>query len=359
MSRHRTVRLGSAAALLLLSACSSSSDSSPSAAPSHSGSTTTSNQPAPTAPPRQRPGTVASVGCARPPAAEVSLQQGSVKLAGASRNYLLTTPSPHSTPDPLVVDFHGYGEGDRTEALTTQFGALGQHAGFLVVFPNGTGSPIAWNTSTKPGNPDVRFVGRLLDSLETSQCIDEARVYATGLSQGAFMTSTVACVLSARFAAVAPVAGVQRQSTCPITRHVPLLAFHGTADPILHFNGGIGRKVLRDDLRARPKPLPTLPKPKLNGPGYPANVASWAALDGCRTTPTDTRPSPAVIHRTYPCLADTAVQFDIIVGGGHSWPGSALSKEIRLFVGPTTSEINATTTIWAFFERFHLDHVGG
>jgi polyhydroxybutyrate depolymerase len=289
----------------------------------------------------------------------VTLQQGSIDVSGTPRSYLLTTPSARTGPLPLIVDFHGYGEGDRTESLTTQFGPLGQRDGFVVVFPDGTGNPIAWNTSTSPGNPDVAFVRRLLDRLEATQCIDESRVYATGLSQGAFMTSTVACVLSARFAAVAPVAGVQRQSPCPISRPVPLLAFHGTADPILHFNGGIGRKVLENDLRARPRPLPRLAKPRLNGPGYPANVKSWAAIDGCDATPTDTRPSPHVIHRAYRCPADTAVEFDIIVGGGHSWPGSAFSKEIRLFVGPTTSEINATTTIWAFFRQFHLDHVAG
>jgi polyhydroxybutyrate depolymerase len=256
----------------------------------------------------------------------------------------------------LVVDFHGYGEGATTESLTTQFGALGRQDGFLVVFPNGRGDPIAWNTSTRPGNQDVRFVTALLAHLEATQCIDEARIYATGLSQGAFMTSTMACVMSTRFAAFAPVSGVQLSAPCPTARPVPILAFHGTADPILHFNGGLGAKVLADDLHADPKPLPKLPKARLNGPGYPANVKAWAAKDGCGSTPKDTKLSLHVIHRVYPCPPGVAVEFDIIIGGGHSWPGSALSAEIAPFVGHTTMEINATATIWAFFRQFHLAH---
>jgi polyhydroxybutyrate depolymerase len=303
---------------------------------------------------RVPPGAVPSAGCKQASTAKVTSKRESLKVSGAARSYLLTTPAAHQTPAPLVVDFHGYGEGDVTESLTTQFGALGQQKGFVVVFPEGRGNPIAWDTSTRPGNPDVHFVTELLRHLETTECIDEARIYATGLSQGAFMTSTVACVLSQRFAAVTPVAGVQLSLPCPTSRPVPILAFHGTADPILHFNGGIGLQVLTDDLHAHPHPLPKLPKARLNGPGYPASVKAWAAKDGCAASPTDTRPSAHVIHRVYSCPAGTAVEFDIIIGGGHTWPGSAVSAEISPFVGHTTMEINATDTIWAFFQRFHL-----
>jgi polyhydroxybutyrate depolymerase len=299
---------------------------------------------------------VGSAGCQSEPTPKVTNKSQHLEVSGASRDYLLTTPAPHQQPVPLVVDFHGYGEGATTESLTTQFGALGQQKGFVVVFPNGRGNPIAWNTSTKPGNPDVRFVTKLLAHLEATQCIDEARVYATGLSQGAFMSSTVACVMSQRFAAVAPVAGVQMSAPCPTSRPVPILTFHGTADPILHFNGGIGLKVLADDLHVHPHALPKLPRARLNGPGYPAAVKAWAAKNGCGPTPTDTKVSAHVIRRTYPCPAGVAVQFDIIIGGGHTWPGSALSAEIAPFVGHTTMEINATTAIWAFFQRFHLAH---
>jgi polyhydroxybutyrate depolymerase len=336
--------------LVALAACSSGHSTAPPKAPASPPAATTAGT--------ARSGAIASAGCTGPTTAEVTNQRDSLKVGGASRVYLLTTPPAHKVPEPVVVDFHGYGEGAPTESLTTQFGALGQRDGFLVVFPNGTGTPVAWDTSTKPGNPDVTFVRSLLNHLDATQCVDTARVYATGLSQGAFMTSTMACVMSDRFAAFAPVAGIELPAHCPTRTPEPMLAFHGTADPILHFNGGLGRQVLKDDLTVNPRPLPKLPKAKLDGPGYPAHVRAWAKRDGCGSNPTDTKLSPHVIHRVYPCPPGTAVEFDIILGGGHSWPGSEISREISQFVGHTTTEINATNTIWSFFQKFHLTKVG-
>jgi polyhydroxybutyrate depolymerase len=338
--RARTVA-GALAIGVLAAACSSSGSALPAGSP-HVGSS-------------QAAGVVASAGCRAASSPRLTNHAEYLDVGRKHRNYLLTTPPPQSRPMPLVVDFHGYGEGANTESLTSQFGALGQRDGFIVVFPNGTGSPVAWNTSTRPGNPDLRFVRELLDRLEATQCVDESRVYATGLSQGAFMTSAVACAMSDRFAAVAPVAGVQFPSPCPATRPVPILAFHGTADPILHFNGGIGGQVLADDLGVHPRPLPRLPRPRLNGPGYPAHIRAWAEKDGCRPAPEDSRPSPHVIHRAFRCPPGVAVQFDIVLGGGHTWPGSAFSKELVRFVGPTTTEITATDAIWSFFQRFRLN----
>jgi polyhydroxybutyrate depolymerase len=354
MATRREVRASAVALVLLLAACSSAQSAGPSGTPSPP----VSSPPVASAPASPQPpsvGAIASAGCRVGSTPTVTNQRDRLTSSGATRTYLLTTPAPHQQPVPLVVDFHGYGEGAPTEALTTQFSPLAQHDGFLAVYPNGRGHPIAWNTSTKPNNPDLHFVTSLLDHLEATQCVDEARVYATGLSQGAFMSSTVACALSSRFAAVAPVSGVQLSSPCHLARPVPILAFHGTGDPILHFNGGVNRAVLKDDLTVNPKPFPKLPSAQLNGPGYPANVRAWAAKDGCRPKATDHKLSPHVIHRVYHCPTGVAVDFDIILGGGHAWPGSAFSNEIRKFVGTTTMEINATTTIWTFFQRFHLE----
>jgi polyhydroxybutyrate depolymerase len=299
----------------------------------------------------------ASKGCDAPPHPALTNQRDSMTVDGTTRDYLLTTPTGYTQPQPLVLDFHGFAEGDQTESLSTQFSPLAQRKRFVVAYPNGTGTPIAWDTSTRPSNPDLHFVTALLDHLEATECIDRSRVYATGLSQGAFMTSALACTMAGRFAAVAPVAGIQLPPTCHPSRPVPILAFHGTADPILHFNGGLGLGVLTNALQGKGTDHVKLPKAQLSGPGYPAHVAGWAAKDGCRQKPIDSKLTAHVVHRSYRCPPGVAVEFDIILGGGHSWPGSAFDRSIASVVGPTTSELNATATIWRFFERFRLGRV--
>jgi polyhydroxybutyrate depolymerase len=297
-----------------------------------------------------------SAGCSSARPVKLTLVKQNLTVDGVARWYLISTPPPSSTnrPLPVVLDFHGLAEGASLEAMTTQFGPLAQRDGFIAVFPEGTGTPVQWDTSTgATTNPDLDFVSHLLDRLEATRCVDQARIYATGLSDGAFMTSLLACALSNRIAAFAPVSGVQLQSPCATTRRVPILAFHGTADPILYFNGGVGTAVLNQALgQDGPAPPATLPPVDLDGSGYPATVAAWAEREGCAPDPVDTTVRPHVIHRVYQCPPGTAVEFYIILGGGHAWPGSRFSQEISAITGPTTFEINATTAIWAFFQRF-------
>jgi len=80
---------------------------------------------------------------------------------------------------------------------------------------------------------------------EHTLCVNEQRVYVTGLSDGAFMTSAVACEYANRVAAVAPVAGIQDIAGCRPARPVPVVTFHGTADPFVAFNGGLGAMALQ------------------------------------------------------------------------------------------------------------------
>ena len=308
----------------------------------------------------------------------VTNQPATIEVDGTSRSYLLnlpatTTPSPvpapaggsaQMTPRPLVVDFHGLAEGATLHSATSQFGTLGQKDGFIAVFPNGTGTPVHWNTTAQSGNQDLDFVTALLHQLESFQCIDTSRVYASGFSDGAFFVSLLACTMSNRFAAIAAVSGLQLDKPCRTSRPVPITTFHGTADPILYFNGGVGTATLtRSWAAGRPGPAgssgsstttTTLPKANLHGAGYPATVQAWAVKDGCNPHPTDTRQSSQIIVRRYACPAGTDVVLTIVLGGGHAWPGSRFSQEISAFTGFTTFQVNATDAIWTFFQRFTL-----
>ena len=205
----------------------------------------------------------------RGPWAALTNQSETIVVNGTTRNYLLTTPAPSvpspipvrttrtttppsgATARPLVVDFHGLSEGATLHSLTSQFGTLGQKDGFVAVFPNGTGTPLQWNvTNQSSTNPDLAFITQMLKQIEATECIDTSRVYASGFSDGAYLVSMLACTMSGTFAAIGAVSGLQFPRPCHTTRPVPIITFHGTADPIVYFNGGVGtgsQRLVRQD----------------------------------------------------------------------------------------------------------------
>jgi polyhydroxybutyrate depolymerase len=104
---------------------------------------------------------------------------------------------------------------------------------------------------------------------------------------------------------------------CNPSRPVAVLEIHGTADPIVPFDGGTmrGRGGASDIASA------------------PAMVDRWRAADGCPDPATDTLPDTGdgtVVHRfaSAPCGAGTAVTFYRVDDGGHTWPGgTAISAQ--------------------------------
>jgi poly(3-hydroxybutyrate) depolymerase len=270
---------------------------------------------------------VPSPGCGTSTAAPVVNQRRDLDIGGSARWFLHTVPTAHDgdTPLPLVVDFHGLSEGATIHTSMSEASTFAEQEGFVVAFPHGRFDPVRWDAADQSdANEDLVFVDTILETLGDELCLDESRVYAMGLSYGAFMTSMVTCARSDTFAAVAPVAGVRAPDPCPQARDVPLLSFHGTEDPILAYAS------------------------------YPIAAATWAERNGCDPTPTDTVLTPEVTHRVWDCPKDAAVEFYVLPGGGHSWPGSAFSRAIAAIVGYTTLDIHATATAWAFIERFHL-----
>lgn len=297
---------------------------------------------------------VPSTGCGTSTAAPVSGERRT--LPGSDRWYLATVPPAHdgTTPLPLVLDFHGLSEGAEVHARTSELGPYAEAHDFVAVLPHGTGSPVRWAIDPdRTANADLVFVDQLLDQLETDLCLDTSRVYATGLSNGALLSSAIACAMADRFAAVAPVAGIAAPDDCEPSRPVPAIAFHGTADPILLFNGGVGSR-LSNTLSGKPQDEAPLPEADLDGAGYPASAAAWAERNGCSSDHVDTERTPSMIERAWDCPDDAVVLFDIAVGGGHSWPGSEFMNSIPAIVGPTDMSVDGTDVIWRFFQRFAL-----
>src|SRR5262249_41276708 len=150
-------------------------------------------------------------------------------------------------PFPVVLAFHGGGSNAGQMVRFSGLNDKADQAGFLVVYPNGTGrleQALTWNGGNCCGYAmlnkvdDGAFVRALLDDLGKVAKVDAKRVYATGMSNGAILAYRLASELSDRIAAIAPVSGPMGTEKCNPTRPVPVLHFHGTDDDFAPFKGG-------------------------------------------------------------------------------------------------------------------------
>jgi len=268
----------------------------------------------PTPRPTPVPQPLSAAGCNQTFKAGDSVQ--TINSSGGARSYRLHVPKQYkSTPMPLVLNFHGYGQSAAQQEKYSGLNTVADTQGFIVVTPEGSSSPEGWNivgVYDENGVDDVGFVRDLLAGLSNVLCIDQARIYATGHSNGGEMASQLACMLPNTIAAVAPVSGAVWQGCSG--RAVPVITFQGTVDQNVFYEWSASA------------------------------MSDWAQHNKCSGAPTVTKVSAHVSRQNYQkCQAD--VVFYTIDGGGHTWPGSKVSGG----AGPVTTEINASNLIWTFF----------
>jgi len=269
---------------------------------------------------------------------------GTIVSSGLKRDYLLYVPKSYDRkkPTPLVISMHGAAGWPALQMNTSHWNRLADEHGFIVVFPAGSDMPRIWHVERGEGlMRDVRFVSELIDKLEAAYNIDPSRIYANGLSNGGGMSFVLSCALSNRIAAVGMVAAAESLpwNWCTDHRPVPMIAFHGTADPIAPYEGGLTRDSLN--------PV------KLTFPPVLDWTANWARRNRCGAKPVESVVTPHVKRLEYTnCAEDAAVVLYTVQGGGHAWPGGKPLPE--WYVGPTTREIDATSLMWAFFREHQL-----
>ena len=241
-------------------------------------------------------------------------QPGQLDFGGLTRTYTVHTPVGVSHPAGLVVSLHGVGGTGRGMESATHNDAAADEHGFVVVYPDGVDNSWADGRGATEadarGVDDVGFITALVSKLVNQYGIDPGHVFATGMSDGAFMTNRLACDRADVFAAIAPVSGTLGVNVpCAPSRPVAVMEAHGTADQRVPFNGG---RVVG---KAGPSTVVAAP----------AMANRWRDADGCQGTPAEDTLPGTEVHRftSASCAAGTAVVFVQIDGGEHTWPGGA------------------------------------
>jgi len=263
---------------------------------------------------------------------------------GATREYRLYTPraATGAARLPLLILLHGGGQTAEQVENMSRMDETAETKGFLVAYPNGTRGRLGgatWNAGDCCGVAmvrnvdDVAFISTLISALIAERNADANRVYVTGISNGAMMTYRAGCELSAKVAAIAPVAGTL-MADCKPSRPVPAIIFHGTADTAVPINGGWNPRS-----GAR-RPFPPLAKV----------LQEWLEMGRCVAPPEVEYRNGAATCKDYrQCGAGAEVAVCLIEGGGHSWPGGKPFMPVVL--GLPSHDISADDAMWKFFER--------
>ncbi len=272
----------------------------------------------------------------------------SVDVSGIMRKYDVHIPTGYDAvqPHPLVLIFHGYKESPATMAADSGLNDKADEAGFIAVYPEGSGSPRSWNAGLccNATANDVEFVKKLLKDIAAVANVDVKRIYAVGMSNGAMLANRLACEMPAEIAAIGTVAGTKMLQHCSPNREIPVIHFHGTRDNVIPFNGTGG--IL---------PVPTT--------SVAEHIAFWLNSNKANQTSQVTTLSASplkVTQKRYPStgLDSAEVVLIEIEGGGHLWPGRPRparfeTPEFQALLGETTQEVSANDLIWEFFKNQH------
>lgn len=274
-------------------------------------------------------------------------QTSTIVHDGLNRTYTVRLPSSYNSaqPLPLVIAMHGgFGSGIQLESQS-RLTLKAESEGFIVVYPDGTQGGVlnyrTWNAgwccgpSVTNNVDDVGFIGAMLDELIAQYAVDTLRIYATGMSNGGFMSYRLACEMPHRIAAIAPVAASMGMALCEPSRPVPVMAIHSYQDESVPYLGGVGSGV----------------SGHYNSP-LDSVLNAWATHSECAVRNDTVTHDALYTHvRWHECDCGHEMELYITQDGGHSWAGGGQGTAIG---DPPSTAVSANDLMWEFFQRYSL-----
>lgn len=276
----------------------------------------------------------------------------SITVDGYDREYRVYVPPSYdgSKAYPVIFTLHGRGGTARGMDKFSGMNPVADDMDFIVVYPQGYGR--SWHDDRDygpafdEGIDDIQFFNELLDQIENDYVIDTNRLYACGMSNGGFMSMSLACNLSNRIAAVATVTGIMALdpiSYCSDAQPTAIMLIGGTGDPIVPYEGGeisddgsstIGFEEAFEFWRDQNNCLDEV------------ILEDWADQDSDDGTTVTT-------HRHTACDSSVTVILYEVNEMGHTWPeGQQYLREKH--IGKVSQEFNGAQEIATFLLQFEL-----
>jgi polyhydroxybutyrate depolymerase len=270
-----------------------------------------------------------------------------VQHQGVERVATLHRPT-KDRPMPLIVALHGLGQSIESLHEWLHLDAVSDREGFAVVYPEAIvrkwnyGRPIEKPQPIVPSGAtvdDVGFIRTLIDRLVSTKVADPTRVYVTGMSRGGLMTYTLACAMSEKIAAAAPlISGMtdHQREDCHPKRPVPMMVVAGTHDDSQWYDGIIastGRLL-----------------------SIPETMEYWRVRNGCAAESAewlphrdDTDPTRVRLFEWSKCRNNAQLKLYRVSSGGHQLPSfSQLDENTNKMFGLRNHDIETADEIAKF-----------
>ena len=268
----------------------------------------------------------------------LALPAGAETIRLGERSYRIDLPAkPQDAP--LILALHGGGGSADQFARSSGLSPPANRLGYAVIYPQGMGRVATWNggyccgVAQRRGVDDIAFLDAVIRDAAARFGLDPARLYLTGMSNGAILAETYAVIRPAHVRAVAGVAGTLDTARFRPAAPIPLLHIHGTRDSMVPFLGGTGdRSLTRSEFASVPSVEVAFlrPHPPL---ALSERIINHAA-DGMRVSERNHSDSAGRVQ----------IRLLTVEGGGHAWPGSR-----RAARHGGTLDIDATREVLRFF----------
>jgi polyhydroxybutyrate depolymerase len=275
-----------------------------------------------------------------------------ITVDGIDRFYLVFVPEGIELGKKcaLVVVLHGGGGKAKQIMDFSGFNRIAQTERFIVLYPNGYEK--GWHDGrTAPkvdayakNIDDIKFIKTAIEQVEAKFPVDNSRIFATGISNGAMMSLHLAQHLSEKIRAIAPVAGSIAENVAQEfkpSNPVSVLVINGTDDKLVPYDGG----PVLSERAGRGRVISTMKMMELlaslaNSKGKPSTerMPDHDPEDGCTAD-----------RINYSTSQVMSVQLIRINGGGHTWPGGKQYLP-KMIVGKVCRDFKAEEIIWNFFK---------